>query len=77
MSRYNVALSDILRGEFVNPICAYLRSQYNAVTVAHLDLLAETLKIREGLFDLPRDQQSLTKDDLKELIDFVNLCRTE
>ena len=71
VSRYNVALADILSGEFVNPIRAYVRRLYDSDTSAHADLLAETLKIIEGLFDLPRYQQSLTRNDLEELINFV------
>jgi hypothetical protein len=71
MSRYNFTFSDVIRGDFVNSIYVHVRSLNDTATLVHADLLNETLKIREGLFDLPRGQHSLTKDDLNFISNFL------
>lgn len=60
-----------LRGDLMNLIYVYVQILNNTATLVHVDLLNEAMKIREGLFDLPRGQRSLTKDDLNFIIKFL------
>ncbi len=71
MYRYNVSLLDVFGGAFVKFIYASVYNSYNSTTIASADLLVESLELRDGLFELPNSQLSLTRDDINNIINFI------
>ena len=72
MNRYNMSVNDIFSGTRTSRIRAFIRKSLIDVSIIGIaDFLVETLKLGDGLLELPDNEQSLTMNDINYIISFI------